>query len=410
MNTLKAFKFRLDPTPDQEVLLNKTCGCCRFVWNKMVDQFNNYDPKNPTTKVTSKTLKDSPEFPWLNEISSAALQGTQRNFEETKKQFFNKNRKKRLGRPKFKKKGHKESYRLPNQKFSYDQTNQKIRLEKIGYISVIADRDLSGGEFRSVTISKTPSGKWFVSILSRINIDPKPLTGQVVGIDLGLKDLYILSDGQVVENPKWFHENQVELKKAQQRLSSKTKRSNRYNKQRIKVAKIHEKIRNKRNYFLHVISSALVSNYDLICLEDLNVSGMVKNHNLAKAIQNASWSSFVTMLTYKCDWYGKTLVKVDRFYPSSKTCSSCGFKVDQLGLEIREWTCPSCGVRHHRDHNAAKNILKEGYRILTGHEFVDFPKSTSAEYVEYRRGEDIRLIDARHHLATSVKRLEELID
>ena len=410
MNTLKAFKFRLDPTPDQEVLLNKTCGCCRFVWNKMVDQFNNWDPKTPVDKVTSKTLKDSLEFPWLNEVSAAALQGTQRNFEETKKQFFNKNRKKRLGRPKFKKKGHKESYRLPNQKFSYDQANQKIRLEKIGFVPLIADRDLSGVEFRSVTVSKTPTGKWFVSILTRINIDSKPLTGQLVGIDLGLKDLYILSDGHVVENPKWFHENQVELKRAQQRLSRKTKRSKRYNKQRIKVARVHEKIRNKRDYFLHVISSALVSNYDLICLEDLNVSGMVKNHNLAKAIQNASWSSFVQMISYKCDWYGKTLIKVDRFYPSSKTCSSCGFKLDQMGLEIREWTCPSCGVRHHRDHNAAKNILKEGYRILTSQEFVDFPKSTSAEYVEYRRGEDVSLLDASHHLATSVKRLEELID
>ena len=137
---------------------------------------------------------------------------------------------------------------------------------------------------------------------------------------------------------------------------------------------------------------------------------MVKNHNLAKAIQNASWSSFVQMLSYKCDWYGKTLVKVDRFCPSSKICSSCGFKLDQLGLEIREWNCPSCNYNHHRDHNAAKNILKEGYHILTGQEFVDFPKSTSVEYIEYRRGEDVSLLDARHHLATSVKRLKELID
>lgn len=411
MSTLKAFKFRLEPTTEQSVLLNKTVGCCRFVWNKMVTNFNSWNPETPPEKVTSKTLKDNPEFSWLKDVSAAALQQTQRNFEETKKQFFNKNRKKKIGRPKKKKKGRNDSYRLPNQKFSYDTTNHKIRLEKIGFIDVIADRELPEDvEYRSVTISKTPSGKWFVSILTRVVIEPKPLTGQMVGIDLGIKDIYILSDGQVVENPKWYHENQVVLKKDQQRLSRKVKESKRYEKQRIKVAKVHEKIKNKRNYFLHNISSSLVTNYDLICLEDLNVSGMVKNHCLAKAIQNASWSSFVAMLAYKCDWYGKTLVKVDRFFPSSKTCSSCGFKMEKMGLKIREWVCPSCGSRHHRDHNAAKNILQEGFRILSGQEFAGFPKPASAECVEYRRGEAVSLFDAQHHLASFVKRLEELLD
>jgi len=400
----KAFKLRLEPTPEQTVLLNKTFGCVRSIWNQRVDGFNNWNPGTETVEPTIKELKVI--YPWLAEVPYNALEQKLNDWRSFKSQFFNKKRKKKLGRPSFRSRRGRQSFRLSINGFSF-KDNQVV-VSKIGKLNLVG-YDLSIlplDTCKSITISKDPSGKCFCSILLEVNIQPKPLTGQMVGIDLGIKDLYILSDGQVVENPKWYHENQVVLKKAQQRLSRKVRGSRRHEKQRIKVAKVLEKIKNKRNYFLHNISSSLVTNYDLICLEDLNVSGMVKNHCLAKAIQNASWSSFVSMLAYKCDWYGKTLVKVDRFFPSSKTCSSCGFKMDKMPLDVREWTCPSCGSRHHRDHNAAKNILQEGFRILTGQEFASFPKLASAEYVEYRRGEVISLFDEHHHLASFVKRLE----
>ena len=409
--TLRAYKYRIYPDPIQETLLNKTFGCVRFVWNKLVENFNNWSPDVEPTKLNEKILKDDPEYIWLNEVSAGALQQKRMDFDETKKQFFNKKRKAKLGRPKFKKKGNRESYRLPNQKFSFDQESSTIRPEKIGYVKVIIDRAISPEDnYRSVTISKTPTGKYYVSILVDEAIELKPTTSYKVGIDLGLKDLFILSDGQVVDNPKWFRENQSKLKRAQQHLSRKIKGSNRYKKQRRKVAQIHEDIKNQRTNFLHEVSTALVTNYDVVCIENLNISGMIKNHCLAKAIQDASWLSFVSMLDYKCNWYGKTLIKIDRFYPSSKTCSSCGYKLDKLDLGTREWTCPDCGDYHDRDLNAAKNILLKGFSDLTGEEveFGSFPKLSSAEYVEYRRGEAVSLFGASHHLASSLNRLVDL--
>ena len=392
----KAFKFRIYPTQEQEVLLNKTFGCCRFVWNKHVEGFNSWTPAFIPEKLTYKIIKDNPEYSWLNEVSAAALQSKDNDFREFKNQYFNKNRKKKLSKPKFKKKGNRESYSLPNQKFTLDQEQSLIRLEKIGWVPVVLDRIISTDvNYRSVTVSKVPSGKFFVSILVQINIEPKPLTGKMVGIDLGLNDLFILSNGEKINNPKNFSNNQVELKRTQQHRNRKKKGSNRYEKQRVKVAKIHEKIVNKRKHLLHEVSTQLVTNYDVICTENLNVAGMTKNHKLAKAIQDASWSSFVQMLEYKCNWYGKTLIKIDQFYPSSKTCSCCGHKMDSMSLDIRNWTCPNCGSEHDRDINAAKNILAKGFSDLTGEE-IEFTsvseKLVSVECIEYKHGEAIRPI------------------
>jgi putative transposase len=363
----------------------------------LVENFNN----NDGTIVTEKTLKDTPEFEFLKEVSAATLQQKHRDFIEFKKQYFNKKRKTKLGRPSFKKKSNRQSFRLPNQKFTLDQEKSLVRLEKIGFVKIVLDRVIPEEvNFRSIIVSKTPTGKYFVSILVQQELNPIPSSGKVVGIDLGLKDLFILSNGQVINNPKWFRDNQSELKKHQKHLSRKTKGSNRYNRHRIKVAKVHEDIVNSRTYFLHNISTAIVREFDIVVLEDLNVSGMLKNHKLAKSISDASWSTFVSMLEYKCDWYGKMLVKIDRFFPSSKTCSSCGHKEEKMPLSVREWICPSCGSKHDRDLNASINILKEGWRQLTGKEI------TSAEYVDYGCGAEVRLNGDSHHLASALKRLE----
>jgi putative transposase len=394
---LKAYKYRIYPTKEQEVLLAKTFGCCRFVWNKLVENFN----KNDGTIVNEKILKDQEEFEFLKEVSASTLQQKRMDFVEFKKQYFNKKRKTKLGRPQFKKKSNRQSFRLPNQKFILDQEKSLVRLEKIGWVKIVLDRNIAeNADFRSITISETPTGKYFVSILVKEELNPIPSSGKIVGIDLGLKELMTLSNGQVINNPRWFRENQSKLKKAQKHLSRKKKGSNRYNRQRIKVAKVHEDVANSRNYFLHNISTELVKTFDLIVVEDLNVSGMIRNRKLAKSISDASWSTFVSMLEYKCNWYGKTLIKIDRFYPSSKTCSNCGHKEDQMPLKIREWTCPSCGSKHDRDLNASINILKKGWSDLSGQEL------TSAEYVDYGRGVELRLNGSQHHLASAVKRLE----
>ena len=394
---LKAYKFRIYPDKEQEVLLAKTFGCCRFVWNKLVENFN----EGGKETVTEKTLKDTPEFEFLKEVSVAAIQGKRLVFDEFKKQFFNKKRKKKLGRPRFKKKSNRQSFSLSYQKFKLDQENGLVRLEKIGWVKVVIDREIpEDADFRNITVSKTPTGKYFVSILVKQELNPIPSTGKVVGIDLGIKDLFILSNGQAINNPKWFRKNQAKLKKSQKHLSRKTKGSNRYIKQRIKVARVHEFITNSRTYFLHNVSTSLVRTFDVISVEDLNVSGMLKNRKLAKSISDAAWSTFVNMLEYKCNWYGKVLVKINRFFPSSKTCSSCGHKEDKMPLSVREWICPSCCSKHDRDLNASINILKEGWRSLTDKEL------SSAEYADYGRGAELRLNGDYHHLASALKRLE----
>jgi putative transposase len=279
-----------------------------------------------------------------------------------------------------------------------------IQLEKIGKVKVVLDRKIKG-DFRSVTVSKTPTNKYYVSILVKTSVNLLPSTGNMVGIDVGLKDLFILSNGIVANNPRWFRESQSKLAKAQKHLSRKKRGSARYEKQRLKVARIHEKIANQRSYFTHNMSSSLIKNFDVIVTEDLNIAGLKKT-NLGKSISDAGWSEFIRQLDYKSQWYGKTFVKIDRFYPSSQICSSCGHKDGKKSLDIREWTCSNCGIKHDRDLNAANNILVKGYSDLTGLSIKD----SSAELVDYRRGEDVSLFDDSHHLATSLKRLDKFID
>ena len=235
-----------------------------------------------------------------------------------------------------------------------------------------------------MSITKTPTGKYYVSIFTEQIIEELPKTGKQVGIDLGLKDFLITSDNKKFKNNRYTKKYAKKLKKAQQHLSRKQKGSNGFEKQKLKVAKIHEKIASCRLDTLHKVSRKLVNEFDIIVCEDLNVKGMIKNHKLSKHIADASWGNFVTLLQYKCDWYGKELVKVNRFYPSSKTCSDCGWINQELRLSDREWTCKSCGVIHDRDWNASKNILKEGL------------KNISAGTVDYKGGEEIRPTSLAH--------------
>lgn len=404
---LKAYKFRIYPDQEQQSKLNQTFGCVRFVWNALTANFNSYGTEDYIEKLSEKQIKETNDF--LKEVSAAALQQKRMDFVETKKQFFNKNRKVKLGCMKFKKKNiSRDSYRLPNQKFKLDQENKTIRLEKIGFVPVVLDRIISDdADFRSVTISKSKSGKYFVSILVKTSVDLLPSTGKSVGIDLGLRDLFIFSNGDVVNNPRWFRKSQSKLASAQRHLSRKQKGSKRYEKQRVKVAKVHEKIANQRKHFTHNMSTALVNNFDVIITEDLNVAAMKKTLNFGKSISDAGWSEFAHQLEYKSRWYGRTFVQIDRFYPSSQICSSCGHRDGKKSLDVRGWVCSSCGVYHDRDLNAATNVLLKGYSDLTGLSIEE----SSAELVDYRRGEDVRLGDQLdHHLAASVKRLDKFID
>lgn len=359
----KAFKYRIYPNKSQKVLLSKTFGCIRAIWNANVESFNSYDKdSNPKPKIIIKSdlIIDKP---WLNKISAAAIQQKIRDFQEITNQFFSKTRKKKIGRPSFKKKSGNQSYRLPNQKFSLK--DNKIRLEKIGWVKISIDRNIpDNSKMLSCTISMNCCGQYFVSILVDVVIPNKGKTGKSVGIDLGLKSFATLSDGVVIDNIKFFREKQSEIAKIQRHLSRKNKGSNRHRKNKIKIARLYNKIANRRNNFLHNVTTSLVNNYDVICIEDLNVSGMLSNHKLAKAISDTSFSMFRSMLEYKCNWYGKELVVIDRFYPSSKTCSKCGWKKEDLTLSDRVFKCENCSIEIDRDLNAAINIQRVGVDIL----------------------------------------------
>jgi len=401
---LKAFKYRIYPNKEQEKHLLQNFGCVRFVWNQLVANFNSFSKEGPNRPMNEKILKDNELYPWLKEAISYALQQKRMDFDELKKQFFSKTRKVKLGRPKFKRRGGNESFRIPAASMyleNFDQIKDgHIKLPKMSPMKIIIDRPFTGKP-KNVTVSKNASGQYFVSILVEEDIELKQNIGRSIGIDLGLKDLLILSDGTKVSNPRWFRENQSKLKRAQQHLSRKIKGSNRYNRQKIKVAKIYRDVTNQRKFVYHNLSSWLVDNYDTICTENLKVKNMVKNRSLAKSIQDASWSTFISMLDYKSRWYGRTFHKIDTWFPSSKTCSCCGHKMETMDLSVREWTCPSCNTHHDRDLNAATNILNEGIN--------DLYDMTSAELTEYRRGEAVRPKEVLPK-AASVKRLVSFID
>jgi len=360
---LKSYKYKINPNEDQKVLLNKHFGSIRFVYNFFLNERKREYETNKNTinyydNAKSLTgLKQQEDFSWLNEINSQSLQDSLKNLETSYKNFF----RFKKGFPKFKSKHSKNSFTVPQ---SVKIQNGKLRIPKFKEpIDIIMHRTFSG-TIKQCTISKTPTNEYFVSILVETTHTPIPKTRKSIGIDLGLKDFVITSDGYKYKNNRYTKRYQTKLKKAQQHLSRKKKGSNSYQEQKLKVARIHKKIANSRLDNLHKVSTELIKKYDVIFLEDLNIKGMVKNHKLAKHIADASWSKFIELLTYKAEWNDKQIVKIDRFFPSSKTCNCCGYINQNLKLDVREWTCPSCNTKLDRDLNASKNILKEGYKII----------------------------------------------
>lgn len=365
----KSYKFRLYPTEEQKVLFSKTFGCSRAIWNMMLaDKIQHY-------KETGKSLNNTPaqykkEFPWLKEVDSLALANVQLNLRKAYKNFFHS----KFGFPNFKsKKAYNQSYRTNNQKGTIAIENGRVKLPKIGWVRLKQHRKMTG-VIKSATISKTATGKYFISILCETDIHPYPKTNSSVGVDLGLSHFAILSTGEKMENPRFLKKFSKKLAKEQKILSRRALVAKRlgknlidcsnYQKQRLKIAKLHEKISNQRRDFLHKLSTSIIKNHDIICIEDLSSKNLMKNRKLAKSIADVSWAEFVRMLEYKADWYEKQVSKISRWFPSSQICSSCEANSGKKPLHVREWACESCGTHHDRDFNASLNVLHEGLKIL----------------------------------------------
>lgn len=365
---LKVYKYRLYPNKQQIEQIQKTFGCCRFVYNQMlVYRKEMYETKKESMNKTScnnycnQVLKK--EYEWLKEVDKFALTNAIYNMDSAYQKFF----KEHTGYPKFKsKRNNKKSYstNFTNNNIEVSFENSRIKLPKLKWIIAKFHREFTG-KIKSTTISQVPSGKYFASILVETEHIPMESTGCMIGIDLGVKDLLITSDGEKFDNIRTIKKYEDKLAKEQRKLSHKVKGSKNWNKQRIKVARIHERIHNIRIDNLHKISHKLVSENQVIVSEDLSVSNMMKNRNIAKAISDCGWYELTRQLAYKAEWNNRQYIKIDRYFASSQICNCCGYiNKNTKDLSVREWTCPQCRIVHDRDINAAINILNEGLRLL----------------------------------------------
>ena len=357
----KGIRFRAYPDKAQQNLINRTFGCCRFIYNrglamrKAAYATGAKTGYNQTSAMLTE-LKAQESHTFLREVDSIALQQALRDLDRGFRNYFEK----RAGHPRFRSKHDSwQSYRTMNQDNKIRIAGRYIKLPKLGYVKIRQSMEV--GTINHAVIERNPSGKYFVVLNVEREPEPRPNNGGIIGIDVGIKEFYTDSNGNTVDNPKYLEKSLRKLAREQKRLSRKKKGSRNRNRQRIKVARIHEKITDQRNDFLQKQSTMLVRENQTICIEDLNVKGMVRNHKLARAISGTSWSKFFRMLEYKAAWYGNDIIKVPTMYPSSQTCSCCGYKNPLVkDLSVREWECPVCHTVHDRDTNAAINILRKG--------------------------------------------------
>ena len=362
----KGIKFRIYPNRVQQNLINQTFGCCRLVYNKGLAMRNDAYTDglkigyNQTSAMLTE-LKRSDDFAFLKDVDSIALQQSLRDLDRGFVNFFQK----RSAHPVFKSKhNHHQSYRTVNQSNNIRIVGKYLKLPKLGYVKIRQSMEI--GHINNVTVERTPTGKYFAVLNVEFSPELRPNNGGVIGIDVGIKDFYSDSNGNTISNPKYLEKSMRKLVREQRRLSRKQTGSNNRNKQRVKVALVHEKIVNQRNDFLQKQSTMLIRENQTICIEDLKVKNMVRNHKLAQHIASASWSKFFTMLDYKATWYGNDILRIPTMYPSSQTCHACGYKNPLVkNLAVRKWECPVCHTVHDRDNNASINILNKGLQLKT---------------------------------------------